>query len=216
MEHGTATVVFSTGMGAIASTLLALLRAANHLVSSQYLFANTNSLLKTIERLGVRVSFVDATDVGNVEAAITPRTRMVFVETIANPRTQVADLVRIGALCRRRGIIFFVDTPITSPYLFQPEDVGASLVINSLTKCIGGHGNALDGAVTDTGLFDWSTYANIYDEYKKREASTWGIQQIRKKGLRDIGASIAPDSAHRVAIGAETLACAWNARARTR
>jgi O-acetylhomoserine (thiol)-lyase len=78
--------------------------------------------------------------------------------------------------------------------------------VNSLTKCIGGHGNALGGAVTDTGLYDWSAYANICDEYKKGEPSGWGIVQIRKKGLRDMGTSLAPDAAHRLAVGAETLA----------
>jgi O-acetylhomoserine (thiol)-lyase len=131
---------------------------------------------------------------------------MVFVETIANPRTQVTDLARIGELCKRRDIIYFVDNTMTSPYLFLPKRVGASLIINSLTKCIGGHGNALGGAVTDTGLYDWSKYVNVYDNYKKGAASTWGILQIRKKGLRDLGASLAPEAAHHIAVGAETLA----------
>ena len=151
MEEGVATVAFGTGMGAIASTVLSLLRSGDHLVSSSYLFGNTNSLFNTFEQMGVAVSFVDATDVANVEAALTRNTRMVFVETIANPRTQVADLARIGELCKRRDIVYFVDNTMTSPYLFLPKRVGASLIINSLTKCIGGHGNALGGAVTDTG-----------------------------------------------------------------
>jgi O-acetylhomoserine (thiol)-lyase len=95
---------------------------------------------------------------------------------------------------------------MTSPYLFKPKNVGASLVINSLTKCINGHGNALGGAVTDTGLYDWSKYPNIYDSYKKGEPRFWGMLQIRKKGLRDGGAALAPDAAHRISVGAETLA----------
>ncbi|HEV7393981.1 MAG TPA: cystathionine gamma-synthase family protein [Burkholderiales bacterium] len=206
MEEGVATVAFGTGMGAIASTVLALLRSGDHLVSSSYLFGNTNSLFDTFEQIGVSVSFVDATDVANVESALTRNTRMVFVETIANPRTQVTDLARIGELCKRRDIIYFVDNTMTSPYLFLPKRVGASLIINSLTKCIGGHGNALGGAVTDTGLYDWSKYVNVYDNYKKGAASTWGILQIRKKGLRDLGASLAPEAAHHIAVGAETLA----------
>jgi O-acetylhomoserine (thiol)-lyase len=206
MEEGIATVAFGTGMAAIASTVLALLRAGDHLVSSSYLFGNTNSLFNTLARMGVLVDFVDATSVDNVEAAIRPQTRMVFVETIANPRTQVADLARIGELCARRGIVYFVDNTITSPYLFLPKRVGASLVINSLTKYIGGHGNALGGAVTDTGLYDWSEFANLYDNYRKGDPSTWGILQIRKKGLRDFGTSLAPESAHHLAVGAETLA----------
>jgi O-acetylhomoserine (thiol)-lyase len=79
-------------------------------------------------------------------------------------------------------------------------------VVNSLTKCIGGHANALGGAVTDTGVYDWSNYPNLYTNYKTGHASSWGILQIRKKGLRDAGAALAPDAAHRLAVGAETLA----------
>jgi SAM-dependent methyltransferase len=135
-----------------------------------------------------------------------PYTRMVFVETIANPRTQVADLAAIGELCRALGIVYIVDNTMTSPYLFSPRGVHASLIINSLTKCIGGHGNALGGAVTDTGLFDWSKYPNIFDSYKKGDPSRWGIWQIRKKGLRDGGASLGSEAAHHLAVGAETLA----------
>ncbi len=206
MEGGIATVSFSTGMGAISSVMIALLRAGDHVVSSSYLFGNTNSLFGTFEHIGFPVSFVDATDVANVARALTPATRMVFVETIANPRTQVADLARIGDLCRERGIVYVVDNTMTSPYLFLPTEVHASLIINALTKCIGGHGNALGGAVTDTGLYDWSKYVNIYDNYRKGDASRWGIWQIRKKGLRDIGATLAPEAAHHLAVGAETLA----------
>lgn len=206
MEEGIATASFSTGMGAISSTVLALLRAGDHIVSSSFLFGNTNSLFHTFETLGLKVSFVDATEVANVEDAIKPETRMVFVETIANPRTQVADLEKIGKLCKKRGLIYFVDNTMTSPYLFVPKQVGASLVTNSLTKYIGGHGNALGGAVTDTGLYDWSKYPHIYDDYKKGDASKWGILQIRKKGLRDVGATMAPEAAHHIAVGAETLA----------
>lgn len=206
MEQGIATVSFATGMGAIASTAMALLRAGDHVVSSSYLFGNTNSLFGTFEQMGIAVSFVDATDVACVAQALRPETRMVFVETIANPRTQVADLAGIGELCKARGIAYVVDNTLTSPYLFLPKRVHASLIVNALTKCIGGHGNALGGAVTDTGLYDWSKYPNIHDSYKKGDASRWGALQIRKKGLRDVGATLAPEAAHHLAVGAETLA----------
>lgn len=206
MEGGTATVVFGSGMGAIASTMIALLRAGDHVVSSRYLFGNTSSLFGTLERWCIAVDFVDATDAANVARALKPETRMVFVETIANPRTHVADLAGIGELCRARSIIYVVDNTLTSPYLFQPKGVHASLIINSLTKCIGGHGNALGGAVTDSGLFDWAQYPHIDDGYRKGDPSRWGAWQIRKKGLRDAGAALAPEAAHHLAVGAETLA----------
>ncbi|MGB6055668.1 MAG: aminotransferase class V-fold PLP-dependent enzyme, partial [Burkholderiaceae bacterium] len=199
MEGGLATICFATGMAAIGAVAQALLRAGDHVVSSAFLFGNTNSLWQTVASHGAQVTMVDATDVVNVEAAITPATRLVFVETIANPRTQVADLARIGALCRARGILFVVDNTMTSPYLFQPKTVGAGLVINALTKAIGGHGIALGGAVTDTGLYDWSGYPNIYDNYKRFPSQQWGIAQIRAKALRDFGAALGPEAAHHLA-----------------
>ncbi len=206
MEDGITTACFSTGMAAIAATFIALLRSGDHIVSSSYLFGNTNSLFGTLEQLGCAISYVDATRVDEVARAIRPNTRLVFVETIANPCTQVADLARIGDLCASHGLLYVVDNTMTSPYLFRPKRVLAGLVINSLTKYIGGHGNALGGAVTDTGLFDWKRFPNIYDNYKTASPAMWGVLQIRKKGLRDAGATLAAEVAHRLATGAETLA----------
>jgi len=205
MEDGVATICFGTGMAAIGAIMLALLRSGDHIVASTFLFGNTNSLFNTLEAHGNDVSFVDATDVGQVEAAIRPETRLVFVETIANPRTQVADLSRIGELCARRGLVYIVDNTMTSPYLFRPKTVGASLVVNALTKYIGGHGNALGGSVTDTGIFDWTRFANIQETYKGPKTALWGVTQIRKKGLRDWGGTLAAEQAHHLAVGAETL-----------
>jgi O-acetylhomoserine (thiol)-lyase len=206
MEQGVASACFATGMAAIGAIMVSLLREGDHIISSTFLFGNTNSMFATLATQGIGVSFVDATDVRAVEAALTPATRLVFVETIANPRTQVADLKRIGELCAARGLLYVVDNTMTSPYLFRPAQVDASLVVNALTKYIGGHGNALGGAVTDTGRFDWTRFPNIYDSYKSTRAELWGITQIRKKGLRDWGASLSPEQAHHLAVGAETLA----------
>lgn len=206
MEDGLATICFATGMAAIGALVQGLLRKGDHVVSSSFLFGNTNSLWQTVNGQGVGVSFVDATDVTNVEAALTPATRVVFVETIANPRTQIADLAKIGALCRDRGILYVVDNTMTSPYLFRPRVVHASLVVNALTKSIGGHGNALGGSLTDTGLFDWSTFPNIFETYKRGASAQWGMAQIRAKALRDFGASLGPEAAHHLAVGAETMA----------
>jgi O-acetylhomoserine (thiol)-lyase len=206
MEDGVATICFATGMGAIGAVFQALLKAGDHVVSSSFLFGNTNSLWQTVAGQGVGVAFVDATDVANVEAAITPQTRIVFVETIANPRTQVADLARIGALCKARGILYVVDNTMTTPYLFRPKAVGAGLVVNALTKSIGGHGIALGGSLTDTGVYDWSVYPNIAANYKRQPQPMWGMVQVRAKGLRDFGASLGPEAAHHIAVGSETLA----------
>ena len=206
MEGGLGSVCFGTGMAAIGTTMFALLRAGDHIVSSAFLFGNTTSLFNSFGRQGLDVSFVDATDVENVANAITAHTKMVFVETIANPRTQIADLQAIGELCRQRGLIYVVDNTITSPFLFQPREVGASLAVNSLTKYISGHGNVLGGVVTELGNFDWSTFPNIYDDYQSGDSALWGVVQIRKKGLRDFGAALSAQSAHDISKGAETLA----------
>lgn len=205
MEEATGTVCFATGMAAISAVLMTLLRRGDHIVSSRFLFGNTNSLLQTLEGLGVELTLADATEARHVAAALRPNTRLVFVETIANPRTQVADLEGIGALCRQHGLLYVVDNTMTTPYLFKPKAVGASLVINSLTKSICGHGDALGGAVSDTGAFDWSAYPNIATAYRKGNPSGWGLQQVKKKGLRDIGGTLSAEHAHRIARGAETL-----------
>ncbi len=206
LEDARGTTTFATGMAAITAVVLALLRAGDHLVCTRFLFGNTNSLMQTLQGLGVDVTFVDATAADNVRAAITPATRMVFVETIANPVTQVADLDGIGRVCKDAGLLYVVDSTLTTPLLVRGRDIGAGLVVHSLSKGIGGHGNALGGAVVDTGLFDWSAYANILPPYKKGPAEKWGLLQVKKKGLRDMGGTLRAEDAHRIAVGAETLA----------
>lgn len=206
MEDGVGSVCFATGMAAVSAILLTLLRAGDHVIASAFLFGNTDSLFKTLRQFDVGVTFVDATNVDEVRAAVTGKTKAVFVETVANPRTQVADLEGIGELCEREGLLYIVDNTLTTPYLFKPIRVKAGLVVNSLTKYIGGHGNVLGGSITETGLFDWSAYPHIYDQYKVGDSQRWALSQIRKKGLRDTGATLSADSANLLAVGSETLA----------
>ncbi len=205
LEDARGTATFATGMAAISAVFLSLLRTGDHVVCTRFLFGNTNSLMQTLDGLGVQVTFVDATDAANVRAALTPATRLVFVETIANPVTQVADLEGIGLTCREAGVLYVVDGTLSTPLLLQGRDIGAGLVVHSLSKSIGGHGNALGGAVVDTGCFDWSTYPNILPAYRKGAADKWGLLQVRKKGLRDLGGTLRAEDAHRIAVGAETL-----------
>jgi len=154
----------------------------------------------------VEVTMVDATDAANVAAALRPETKMVFTEALANPGTQVADLDGIGRLCREKNLVYVLDSTLVTPLLCKGKSVGASLVATSMSKHIGGHGNALGGAVTDTGLYDWSGYANIADVYRKGAPATWGLTQVKKKGLRDMGGTLSSEAAHRLSAGAETLA----------
>jgi O-acetylhomoserine (thiol)-lyase len=206
LEQGVGTIAFGTGMAAFGALVLAFLRQGDHLVASRFVFGNTASLLNTLNAVGVAVSFVDATDMKNVEAALTPQRRMVLVETIANPATQVADLRRIGDLCRSKNLMYVVDNTLTTPDLFLPKDVGATFSWNSLSKYFGGHGDALGGSITDLGLFDWAGFPNIYDIYKGPDPKQWALLQLRKKGLRDFGGALAPEAAHILSLGSETLA----------
>lgn len=205
MEGGLASLSFATGMGALAALFTTLLKAGDHLISSQFIFGNTNSLFGTLELLGIELSLVDPTDISAVAGAIRPNTRMVFTETIANPGTQIGNLEAIGTLCAEHDLIYVIDNTLTSPWLFNPKSVGATFVMNSLSKHIGGHAHALGGALTDTGLYDWTKCPNILDVYKKGPVAGWGLTQIKKKGLRDMGATLSADAAHRIAVGAETL-----------
>ena len=108
-------------MATISAAFFALLRAGNHVVSSRYVSGNTASVLRTLQGFGLAVSYVDSTDASQVEAALRPNTRLAFVETIANPRTQVADLAAIGDLCRRKAVVFIVDNTMKAPELFKPR-----------------------------------------------------------------------------------------------
>ena len=206
MEGGVATACFASGMAAIGSLFPAFLKAGDHVVSSVFLFGNTRNQWNIISDMGIAVDFVDATAVENVEKALRPNTRLVFVETIANPRTQIADLERIGALCQEKGILLAVDNTMTSPWLFRPGEVGAALSIHSLTKFISGHGHAMGGSVTDTGAYDWARYPHIADNFRKLPPAQRGMAQLRGKALRDFGGCLGPESAHHISVGAETLA----------
>jgi len=205
-EEGLGTLVFASGMAALTATFFALLKAGDHVIVSRYLFGNTHSFLATLCEFGVEVSFVDATVVDDAQAALQDNTRLVFVETIANPGTQVADLEEIGLWCEKHKLIFFVDNTITSPYMFNPKRVKASLVINSLSKYFCGHGSVLGGSITDTGMYDWSIFPNIFEAYRKGNSDKWALTQIKKKSLRDMGGALSSDSAYQIALGAETMA----------
>ncbi len=207
MEEGMATVAFSTGMAAITASILALMKAGEHIIASSYLFGNTRSVMQTFIDLGLEISFVDPTDVENLREVLRENTRMVFVETVANPATQIADLAGIGDFCEAHNLIYVVDNTMTSPYLFRPKHVKASLIINSLTKYIGGHGNALGGSVTDTGLFNWAGFPNIAPIIREQiKPEMQGLTQIRKRGLRDGGGTLSPEAAHAISVGSETIA----------
>ena len=174
-------------MAALCAMFFTLLKAGDHLVASKFVFGNTNSVFGTLADLGVQVTTVDATDAAQVQAAVRPNTRMVFVETIANPARKCPTWKALAPCAATRGLLYVVDNTVASPYLFRPATVGAGLVMNSLTKSIGGHGDALGGAITDTGLFDWASYPNIFEAYRSSDPRAGACSRCAKKGLRDMG-----------------------------
>lgn len=137
MEGGVGAIVFSTGMAAISAALLSLLKSGDHIVVSQYLFGNTRSFMATIEGFGIKVSYIDVTDIQKVADACNENTKMVFCESIANPVTQVSDLKGIGDYCERHNILFALDNTMTPSALLDAKEVKASLLLTSLTKYIG-------------------------------------------------------------------------------
>ncbi|MEP0354770.1 cystathionine gamma-synthase family protein [Paraglaciecola sp.] len=205
LEGGVGAITFATGMAAITATMLSLFKAGDHIIVSHFLFGNTRSLIETMGSLGIEISFVDVTDVINVKSAFKGNTKAVYLETIANPVTQVADLRAIGQLCDAQNALFLVDNTMTPANMFDAKSVLASLTIGSLTKYISGHGNVLGGAVIDTGLFNWQVFENILPLYRGTEVAQWGLTQIKKRGLRDMGATLSPTSAHAISVGIETL-----------
>ncbi|MCU4674280.1 cystathionine gamma-synthase family protein [Catenovulum sp. 2E275] len=206
LEQAHASLVFSTGMAALTTSMLTLLKAGDHVIFSQFIFGNTNSFAQTLTQYGIEVDFVDITNHPQIKQKIKSNTRMLFCETIANPVTQVADIQHIKTLCTPQNIVLVVDNTMTPSYLFNGKQLGADLLITSLTKYFGGHGNALGGVVVDTGNYNWQNYPNILDTYKNAEPANWAITQIKKKGLRDMGASISSEAIHQLSVGSETMA----------
>lgn len=206
MEQGVGALTFASGMAAITTVFLTLLKSGDHLIMSQFVFGNTNSFVGTMERYGIEVSLVDVTDVENVKAAKKDNTRAVYLETIANPVTQVADLTRIGEYCKANDLVYMVDNTMTPAFIFDAKAVHASLLVGSLTKYMAGHGHVLGGVVVDTGLYPWSKYPGILDMFRQLPENMQGLMQIKKKGLRDMGGCLTSDSAHAISVGMETLA----------
>lgn len=205
MEQGLTSLCFATGMSAISSALLALVKSGDHLIVSQYLFGNTRSFFSSLLDLGIEIDFVDVSNIDDVANARRDNTVAVYTETVANPVTQVADLSGIGEFCETHDLLFMVDNTMTPPPLLIAKSWKASLVFTSLTKYVGGHGNVLGGAVIDTGLFDWTRFANIKPAYQVADTAQWGITQIKKRGLRDLGGTLSPEAASQISIGMETM-----------
>ena len=216
LEGGIGAVVTASGTAAIATALLVLLKAGDHLVASNSLYGGTYNLFNvTLPRLGITTTFVDPSDPANFKNAVQENTRAFFVESLGNPKLDVLDLKAISSEAKAAKVPFIVDNTVASPYLLNPIQYGADIVVHSLTKYITGNGTSLGGVIIDAGNFDWSNgkfpeftepsagyHGLVYHEALGRAAF---IAKVRIEGLRDFGAALSPLNAFQIIQGLETL-----------
>ena len=216
LEGGIAAVVTASGTSAIATTLLTLLKAGDHIVASSSLYGGTYNLLSvTLPRHGITTTFVDPSDAENFKTAVQENTRTFFIESLGNPKLDVLDLEAISKQAQSSKVPLIVDNTVATPCLLNPIEHGANIVIHSLTKYINGNGTALGGAIIDAGTFDWTNgkfpeftepspgyHGLVYSE--ALEAAAF-IAKIRIEGLRDYGAALSPFNAFQIIQGLETL-----------
>ncbi|PKB18356.1 O-acetylhomoserine aminocarboxypropyltransferase/cysteine synthase family protein [Flavobacterium sp. 5] len=216
LEGGIGAVVTASGTAAITTALLTILKTGDHIVASSSLYGGTFNLFNsTLPRLGITTTFVDPSDAANFEKAANENTKVIFVESLGNPKLDVLDLKAIAAVSKSLKIPFMVDNTVPSPALLNPIAHGANIVIHSLTKYIAGNGTSLGGAIIDAGTFDWSS--GRFPEFTEPNAGYHGlvyhealgaaafIARARIEGLRDYGAALSPFNAFQIIQGLETL-----------
>ncbi len=208
LEEGLASVACASGMAAISTTALALAGSGDEIISGNSIFGGTYSLFAhTLPRYGITTRFVETTDVGGYREAITDRTRLIFVETIGNPKLDVPDIEAIAAVAREHGIVLVVDNTVTTPVLCRPKELGADIVIHSTSKYINGHGNAIGGTIVDCGTFEWDNprYAHLKEYYDRGRQFAF-VASLRNRVHRDLGCCFSPFNAFLMSIGMESLA----------
>ena len=207
MEHGIGCLSCASGMAAISSTAMGLTRAGDHIVSANGIFGGTISFFaKTLSRFGVATTFVDSGDLDAFREAIRPETKMIFLETITNPRMDVPDLPAIAEIAHSVGIPLVVDSTVTTPVLVRPKEWGADIVIHSVSKFINGHGNSIGGAIIDTGNFDWrkGPFEDI-SLLAKRAGKLAFLAHLRSLIYRDLGCCPSPFNSFLHLMGIEGL-----------
>jgi len=216
LEGGIGAVVTASGTAAIATALLVLLKAGDHIVASNSLYGGTYNLFSvTLPRLGITTTFVDPSNPENFTKATQANTRVFFAESLGNPKLDILDLKAISAEAKANKVPFIVDNTVATPYLLNPIAHGANIVIHSLTKYISGNGTSLGGAIVDAGNFDWTS--GKFSEFTEPSVGYHGlvyhealgnaafIAKVRIEGLRDYGAALSPFNAFQIIQGLETL-----------
>jgi O-acetylhomoserine (thiol)-lyase len=216
LENGVAALALSSGQAAQFLTITTIAVPGDHIVSSSTLYGGTYTQFEvTLRRLGYDFTFVEPDDPENFRKAITPKTRMFFGETISNPRGNILDLQAIAAIAHENGIPFVVDNTFATPYVTRPIDFGADVVLHSLTKFMGGHGNSIGGIIVDSGKFPWNN--GKFPGFTEPSRAYHGMKfwdvfgaisfiiRARVEGLRDIGPCVSPFNAFLFLQGIETL-----------
>jgi O-acetylhomoserine (thiol)-lyase len=220
LEGGVGAIATASGQAALHLAIATLMGAGGHIVASRALYGGSHNLLDyTLPRFGIDTTFVDPRDLDAWRAAITPRTRLLFGETLGNPGLDVLDLPRVADIAHAAGVPLLVDSTFTTPWLLQPFEHGADLVVHSATKFLSGHGVVVGGLLVDSGRFDWEAahararfatltepYAGFHDMVFTEESTTAAfLLRARREGVRDFGAIMAPFTAFQILQGIETL-----------
>lgn len=217
LEGGVAGLAVASGAAAITYTIQAIAQAGSHVIAQKTIYGGTVNLLEyTLAAFGIETTFVDIHNLEEYEAAFKDDTRLVFIETLGNPHSDIPDVDRVSEIAHAHGVPVAVDNTFGTPYLFRPLEHGADVVIHSATKFIGGHGTTLGGVIVDGGSFDWAAHGN-YPQFSEVNPS-YGVAFVDAAGpaalavyirailLRDTGASISPFNAFLLLQGTETLA----------
>lgn len=217
LEGGVAALAVASGAAAITYAIQALAQAGDHIVAQKTIYGGSYNLLAhTLKDFGVETTFVDAHNLSEVEAAIKPNTKALYLETLGNPNSDIPDLDALSAIAKKHGLPVIVDNTFGTPYLFRPFEHGANVVVHSATKFIGGHGSSLGGIIVDGGNFDWKLsgkYKNIAEANPSYHGISFAdaagpqafVTYIRAILLRDQGACISPFNAWILLQGTETL-----------
>lgn len=217
LEGGVAALATASGAAAIAYTIQALAQAGEHIVAQKTIYGGSYNLLAhTLPQFGVSTTFVNAHDLAELESAIQPNTKAVYLETLGNPNSDIPDIDAIAAIAHRHGLPLVIDNTFGTPYLIRPIEHGADIVVHSATKFIGGHGTTLGGVIVDAGSFDWKAsgrYAPIAQPNPSYHGVSFAdaagpaafVTYIRAILLRDTGAAISPFNAFLLLQGVETL-----------
>jgi O-acetylhomoserine (thiol)-lyase len=219
LEGGIGALAVASGMAAISYAIQTIAETGDNIVSAATLYGGTYNLFAhTFPQLGITVRFADHAKPESFEALIDERTKAIYCESIGNPLGNVTDLARLSEIAHRHGVPLIVDNTVPSPYLCRPFEHGADIVVHSLTKYLGGHGNSVGGAIVDSGKFPWAQYKARFKRLNEPDVSYHGVVYTEALGaaayigrarvvpLRNMGAALAPMNAFLILQGIETLA----------